>query len=215
MTVLSKYPEAVIYGAGGHAAVVIDTMRQSRQFRPAACLDRHPGSALFGVPVLGEEIGEELFAKGVRLAFIGVGETALRERLARRAIEAGFELISVVSPRAYVSSLTKIGKGVLVAAGAVVQPGVSVGDLAIVNTAASVDHDCQIGEAAHVAPGVTLCGNVMIGLRTWVGAGSTVVERVRIGNDVFIAAGSVVVEHVADHMRIAGVPARAMPSNAN
>jgi acetyltransferase EpsM len=65
-------------------------------------------------------------------------------------------------------------------AGAVINPGVKLGENVIVNTCASVDHECVIEDGAHICPGVHLGGKVSVdGHLDWYW--TTVKERVTIG----------------------------------
>jgi UDP-perosamine 4-acetyltransferase len=202
--------DIAIFGAGGHAAVAIDTFRQGGVFRPVACLDRNAGGNVSGVKIVEEQRSLRPLRDACRHAFIAVGDPGLRERLAKLAIAAGFRMANAISPYAYVSPQARLGSGVLVAAGAVVHPGARIGVLAIVNTRASIDHDCRIGRLVHVAPGSTICGGVRVGARAWIGAGSTVIENVSLGRNVFVAAGAVVTRDARSGLRLAGVPARPM-----
>jgi UDP-perosamine 4-acetyltransferase len=200
--------EIVLFGAGGHAKVVIETCIGT-SFRPVACLGESRWSNLVGVPVASEAGATDWLTKGVRLAFIAIGSNPIRERVAAKARELGFELATIVSPDARVSPTAKLGAGTVVMAGAIVQVEAEIGELGIVNTGASVDHECKLGRAVHVAPHATLCGNVVTGDRVWIGAGSTVIEETTIADDVFIAAGAAVVRDVERAgSRVAGVPAR-------
>ncbi|MGV8834194.1 MAG: NeuD/PglB/VioB family sugar acetyltransferase [Devosia sp.] len=208
----SCMPNTVLFGAGGHAKVVIDTMRHSGMGQPVACLARgsdHP--ALLGIEVMDEAMLGTLRAQGVTHACIAVGDATLRARLAADALAGGLALLTVISSRAYVADSVVVGAGVVICAGAVVQPDSRLDRLTIVNSAASIDHDSHVGELCHIAPGSVLCGNVTIGKRCWIGAGAVVIEHRSIADDVFVAAGAVVVKDaIHSGVRLAGVPARAM-----
>ncbi|MCS6761543.1 MAG: NeuD/PglB/VioB family sugar acetyltransferase [Candidatus Devosia symbiotica] len=208
----SGAPKTIILGAGGHAKVIIDTMRHSGIAAPIACVAREGGhSPLLGVEVIEQARLGELRAQGVTHACIGVGDAALRERLANDAMAVGLELLSVVSMHAYVSDTVVIGAGVVIFAGAVVQADSHIDRLAIINSAASIDHDCHVGELSHIAPGGVLCGGVTIGKRCWIGARSVVIEQRTVADDVFVAAGAVMVRNVVRAgSRWAGVPAHTL-----
>src|SRR5689334_15926347 len=112
----------VIMGAGGHAKVVIDQVQQLEIFDLVGCVARHEGGEPVGIPIIGDERAlPALRAKGVRYAFPAVGSIALRVRFARLLTALGFELASIVSPSAVVSKYARLGKGVVVMPGAVVQ----------------------------------------------------------------------------------------------
>lgn len=200
--------EIVLFGAGGHAKVVIETCIGTG-FRPVACLGDSRWTHLVGVRVDPESEATAWLAKGVRHAFVAIGSNSIRERVARQARALGFELATIISPRCYVSPTAKLGAGSVVMAGAVVQVEAEIGELGIVNTGASIDHECKLGHAVHVAPHATLCGNVVTGDRVWIGAGSTVIEGVSLADDVFVAAGAAVTRDVAiTGLRVGGAPAR-------
>ena len=200
--------EFVLFGAGGHAKVVIDTCTGT-QLRPVVCFGESRWTDLLGVPVAPEATARAWHAEGIRHAFVAIGDNYVRERVAAEARALGFELLSIVSPHAFVSPTARLGLGTVVMAGAIVQVEASVGEIGIVNTGSSIDHECRVGNAVHVAPHATLCGNVVVGDRVWIGAGSTVIEEMTIADDVYIAAGATVVGHIGEsRSRFAGVPAR-------
>lgn len=199
----------IVFGAGGHARVVIDACRSQGMYAPVACLGESKHGSVLGVPVRSEHDAAQMLRDGTRHAIVAIGHNGTRERVARQAVALGFELATVVSAQAYVSPDASIGAGSVVMAGAVVQPGARVGGLAIINTGATIDHDCTLDEAVHVAPGATLCGTVAVGSRVWIGAGATVIENTAIERDAFVCAGAVVVRGVPEAgSRLAGVPAR-------
>jgi UDP-perosamine 4-acetyltransferase len=200
--------DIVIFGAGGHAKVVIETCLGTR-YRPVVCLGGSRWTQLLGVPVASEGEAAAWLAKGVRHGFVAIGSNSVRERVAASARALGFDLVTIVSPHSYVSPTAMLGPGCVVMVGAAVQVEADVGELGIVNTGASIDHECKLGRAVHIAPHATLCGNVVAGDRVWFGAGSTVIEGVVLADDVFVAAGAAVTRNVAvPGLRVGGAPAR-------
>jgi UDP-N-acetylbacillosamine N-acetyltransferase len=206
-----KRQKLIIWGTGGHAAVVADIIRLAGQHALAAFVN-DVGSApdtFLGLPVLRSE--KELAAirkRGVRQIIIGIGDCPTRMRLAKLAQELGFQLCSALHPRAIIASNINIGAGTVLAAGAVVNPGASLANNVIVNTCASVDHHCGIGDGVHICPGARLAGDVTVGAGSWIGIGATVIEGVRIGEGTVIGAGAVVVSDIPARVLALGVPAK-------
>jgi UDP-perosamine 4-acetyltransferase len=199
----------VVIGAGGHAKVCIELLR-AMNLEVSWCIGgaADPETCL-GVPVLpGDAHLERLAREGHRKAFVAVGSNALRQRLGASARSLGFELVNAISPRAIVSPTARLGQGIAIMAGAIINADTSIADLAIINTSASVDHDGSIGEAAHIAPHCGLAGNVNVGARAFLGVGCKVIPGISIGADVLAGAGSVIVSNVPQSARIAGVPAK-------
>ncbi len=196
-------------GAGGHAKVVIEILEEAGEVAIAGITDRAAGGGdLLGYKLLGSD-GElaALYASGIRHAFPAVGDNATRLRILELLRREGFGLVNAISPRAAVSPRARLGAGVAVMAGAVIQVDAAVGDGAIINTGATVDHDCRIGECAHVAPGANLAGNVRVGAGALLGVGSRVIPRVSIGAWAVVGAGAVVISDVAEGVTVGGIPA--------
>jgi UDP-perosamine 4-acetyltransferase len=199
----------VVVGASGHAKVVIEILRAmgeevdfcvGNEASPATCL---------GVSVLkGDAHLERLRERGYHRVFVAVGSNAVRARLGEAVQRLGFELVNAISPQALISPTARIGKGVAVMAGAVINADSLIDDLVIVNTGATIDHDCHIGAAVHIAPQCGLAGNVTVGEGSFLGIGCKVIPRVSIGTGVTVGAGGVVVNPLPDGTLAVGVPAR-------
>lgn len=213
---LHKPGDVVVIGAGGHARVCVEILREMGCRVPACVVgDDHAAGApreCLGAPVLvGLSRLEALRREGIAALFVAVGDNGARQALARAACATyDMALVNAISPAASVAPSMRGGRGVAIMRGAVVSTGVALADLAIVNGGAVVEHDCVVGEAAHVAPGCALGGGVVVGPRALVGIGATLLPRVRIGADAVVGAGSVVIADVADGAVVAGVPARAL-----
>lgn len=206
-------PEIVFIGGGGHALVLLDALRASGNTRSAGVLDqRLVGTKVLDAPVLGgDELLDDCVASGARFFVIavgGVGDNRPRARLFDRAAAAGLEPLTIIHPAAVVSSHARLGRGVQILAGAIINAGAAVEEHAIVNTAAIIEHDCRIGRHAHVATGARLASTVMVGDYAHVGAGATVRQLIEIGEGAVVGAGAVVVKNVPAATTVAGVPAK-------
>ncbi|TXD41666.1 hypothetical protein FRC96_04165 [Lujinxingia vulgaris] len=196
--------QMVMYGAGGHARVLIDMIRQGRpDWEILAALDdgRTPPMDVLGVPIVGSSA--ELTAlrqAGVRLAALGIGavtDNARRSGLYQKLVDAGFHVPNLIHPDASVSASVTMGLGNQIFAGAVVSATVRLGDNTIINSGAVVSHDCEIGSHAHITPGAILAGNVKVGAGAVVGMGVTVYLGVTIGEGAMIANGVHIMSDVA------------------
>lgn len=195
----------VIYGAGGHARVVLDAIREGRRdLQVVGILDDgedRPDEVL-GVPVLGSaELLPELRERGIRCAALGIGAVThnrLRAELFERLKSLGFRLPAIIHPRASVEPSAFIGAGTQIFAGAVVGSTVEIGENVIVNSNVVVSHDSRVGDHVHLTPGALLAGNVEVGPRSVIGMGVTIYLGVRIGADVTIANGNHIVQDVEE-----------------
>lgn len=200
-------------GAGGHAKVVIETLRAAGGHDVAGLLDPRRelwGTTVLGVPVLGGDDELERQYDGVTRVFIGLGgaaDTRPRRRLYELARSHRFGVVSAVHPAATISPSARLGPGATVLAGAVVNADATLGEHVLVNTSAIVEHDCTVGSHAHVASGACLASGVDVGEGAHVGAGATVVQGVSIGVGAVVGAGAVVVRDVEPGTVVVGVPA--------
>lgn len=139
---------------------------------------------------------------------VSIGNCATRWRKHLELKAAGAPLVSLIHPKACVSSMANLGIGTVVMAGAVVNIDASLGEACILNTGATIDHDCHLGDAVHVSPGAHLSGNVTIAQGCWIGLGALVKQGVTIGSRVTVGAGAVVLKSTGDDVTVIGVPAR-------
>jgi UDP-perosamine 4-acetyltransferase len=202
-------------GAGGHAAVMIETVRAVGGYEIAGLTDPRRelwGSAVLGVPVLGDD--DELalqYDQAVSHAFIGLGgasDTNPRRRLFELARSTGFEIVTLVHPRAIVSPSAGLGNGTAVLAAAVVNTNAKLGENVLVNTGAIVEHDCLLDDHVHVAIGARVASGVRVEAGAHVGAGATVLQGLTVGVGAVVGAGAVVTHDVEAASVVAGVPAR-------
>jgi sugar O-acyltransferase (sialic acid O-acetyltransferase NeuD family) len=199
----------LILGAGGHAKVVADILR-CQGLRVAGFLDDDPqtwGTTRLGLSVLGAIASfADYQPDGLVL---GIGANQVRGQLVERlgpAVQALW--CNAIHPRATVTASVRLGRGVVIVAGAVVNPDTVLGDHVIINTGATVDHDCVIGDYVHIAPGVHVCGGVQIGSYAFIGVGAALTPGRRVGAQATVGAGAVVVRDVPPGVTAKGIPAR-------
>lgn len=196
-----------VIGAGGHAKVVISTLRESDHEVVGAFDDdpRKAGTAIMGVPVLGPT--EMIERYGVVGVISALGDNLLRKSLVE---SLGDRVIwrTAIHPRAYVHESVRPGEGTVVFAGAVIQPECRIGVHSIVNTGAIIDHDCRIGDYTHVAPGAHIAGGVDLEVGVFVGVGASIIQGLTIGAWSIIGGGAAVISPVPAGVTAVGVPAR-------
>ncbi|MBG9736824.1 acetyltransferase [Paenibacillus alvei] len=206
---MSSKQKTVIIGAGGHSKVIIDILRTDPMIEIAGCLDRSGKGEIMNVPVLGDDsMLPLLHDQGIRHAFVAIGDNNTRGRIARHVEQIGFTLINAISPHAYVAPSARLGSGIAVMPGAVINAEAYIHDLAVINTGATIDHETMIGRYCHVAPGSNLSGNVHVMEGTFLGTGTKVIDGILIGAWSILGAGSVAIRDLPARCLAVGVPAR-------
>lgn len=209
---MSEQRRVFLFGASGHAKVVVDAVLRSGCYSLVGIVDddQHRwGTSVGGVQVMGgRDAIPRLRAEGKVEAIVAIGDNRTRVAIAAWIRNCGIALASVVHPASTVGYGVQIGQGTVIMAGATVNPDARIGDNVIINTGAIVEHDCVIGDGVHIAPGCRLCGHVQVGAGTLLGAGTVVIPSVRIGSGTVIGAGSTVVQDVPDGAQGMGTPFR-------
>jgi UDP-perosamine 4-acetyltransferase len=202
-------------GAGGHAKILVELLQGVGGCTLVGFTDPRPDlkdTRLLGVPILGDDsLLPGLRCEGVEAAFVGVGATRdviVRKKLYELATGCGFEMITLVHPRAYVAPSARLGRGTVVLPCAVVNTDVTIGDNVTVYSGVIVEHDSVIGDHVHLSPGVHVAGGVAIGQEAFVGIGASIIQGIRIGAGAIIGAGAAVIRDVPAGSTAVGVPAR-------
>jgi sugar O-acyltransferase (sialic acid O-acetyltransferase NeuD family) len=203
----------VIVGAGGHATVVADILLRMRDsgaaVEPVACLDDDPsrhGTELLGVVVQGPL--DRLAAIAHEAVIVAIGDNRVRSGLFARLRAQGERFASAIHPSAVLAPDVRLGEGIMVCAGVVVNAATEVGDDVILNTGSTIDHHNRIGAHAHIAPGTHLGGEVSVGEGALLGIGVSVLPGRSIGAWTVVGAGGVVTRDVPAQVTAVGVPAR-------
>jgi sugar O-acyltransferase (sialic acid O-acetyltransferase NeuD family) len=199
----------IVYGAGGHAAVVVDVARTIQPDREIVVFDADPARD----PVLGLVVQSGLPDPAVLSpagyeVIVAIGNCMARKTVANQLGALGYPMATLIHPRACISAAAKIGTGTVVCANAVVNPRARVAQGCIINTNATIEHDCNIAPFCHISPGAVLAGGVSLGAQSWIGANATVRETCHIGAHVIVGAGSFVNTDLASDATYFGSPAR-------
>lgn len=202
--------QVYVYGAGGHGKVVADILLSAGTELAGFIDDGRPaGAALISsIRVVGgrEWIASNASRYSIRVA-LGIGDNAIRRKIAEYCAGLGFELVTAIHPSAIVSRFAQIDSGAVVMAGAIISPGATIRRGAVVNTAAVIDHDAIVEEFAQVMPNATMAGGTHLGAEASLGTGASMIPAVRVGAGSIVGAGAVVVRDIPDQVVAVGVPA--------
>lgn len=190
----------LIVGAGKTADVVLDLIREVGGLEPVALavdtgfVPAEPHAS--GLPVM--ELAEALdrFPASEVCAFVALGYHAcndLRADRMRRLASAGYDLVSLVSPRAYLASDVAVPANALLMAGASVQAGASLGLGAFVFSNSVIGHHSVVGACCWIASGAAIGGGSILGERCFVGLNATIGHEVELGRRCLVGGGALVI----------------------
>jgi sugar O-acyltransferase (sialic acid O-acetyltransferase NeuD family) len=200
----------LIYGAGGHAKVVVDILERQKKYQIVGLLDDRPekwDQLLASYRIIGGiDALQSAEWRSCKL-ILAVGDNKARMRLAHRLEGLTFQFATAIHPSAQIARDVTIHDGTVIMANAAVNSGTVLGSHVIVNTGSSVDHDCTIEDFAHIAPGAHVAGEVFVGSGTQVSIGASVIPSVHIGQWTIVGAGATVIGDLPDNVTAVGVPA--------
>ena len=197
-----------LYGAGGHAKVIMDVLKENG-IELTGIIDDNPHiREWMGYPVLSYD------PKRMFPILISVGNNSIRKNIAEQLYKKNAVFGTAISIHAIVSPYAKIGEGSVIMQGSILQSCCQTGKHCIVNTGAAIDHECILEDYVHVSPHATLCGNVQVGEGSWIGAGAVIAPGIKIGKRTVIGSGSVVCKDMPDGVTAYGSPCRIIKNNS-
>ena len=204
-------PDVVIFGAGGLGRMVLDTLRQSRRYRPVAFLDNDAalhGTAVDGLEVVGglEKVAE-FIAAGVAGGVVAIGDSPTRVALAEKLRQRGLPLISAIHPLANISPTARLDEHLIIGARVSISVHARIGAHSVLSAGSIVEHDNIIGRGAFLYPAVRLAGGVFVDDLATLGIGACVIPGRSVGREAYVEPGAVVIRDVAPGTTVGGVPA--------
>lgn len=184
----------LIVGAGGHGRSVAEAVLAAGKYELVGFLDdAAPGlQQVWDLPVFGATADLARCRQYADAAIVAIGNNRLREELQQKLNAAGFELATVVHPKAMVSPRAVVGAGCAIMAGAIVGTEAQLDAGVIVNCGAVVDHHCRVEEFGHLGVNAGMAGGAVLGRGAWMQAGSVLGYGVSVGGGAVLAPGEAI-----------------------
>lgn len=209
-----KKENIILFGASGHAKVIIDILLQMNEYHLVGLLDEHKAQGSFykGYSILGtlNDLNTLCKKEQVTGGIVAIGDNFTRAQKVKSilALIPDFKFIQAIYPNSYISDSVNIGVGSVVMPGVTIHADTHIGNHVIVNTNASIDHDCQIKNYVSIAPNATLGGLVTIGDYTSIGLGAGIIQDCTIGSNTLVGAGATCTHDLPDNVLALGLPAK-------
>lgn len=205
-------PSIVIFGGGTQAKCTIDIIEKEGKYTIAGIIDSKAeiGSSVYGHKVIGrqEQLKVLQDKHSIYGGIISVGDNWIRKIIYDDIVKrvSDFNFVNAIHPSTIIGNDVKIGKGVMVMAGCIINPGAIIEDFTFFATGAQIEHDCIIHDFASVSAGSVTGGLVEVGKYSAITLGVTIVDRIKIGENSVIGSGSLIMKDVPDNVLVYGIP---------
>ena len=170
------------------------------------------GSNIHGIPILGGTLDIlNIFKLGEfshLILGLGYKHFDLKKKLQNDLIQLGIPFGNILCKEAYINPTVKLGDGVFIMPGVVVDQRAEIGSGVVINCNATISHDSKVGSYSFIGPSSTLSGFLNIGERSFLGANCTIIDNLKLENEVIIGAGAVVNKDCQGKSTYIGVPAK-------
>ena len=190
---MSNKIRLVIVGGGGHGRSSIEAASLSEKFEVVGVLDDtiSPGTFVLNIPVLGPITSRFDFKDAFDQIFVAIGNNASREYLFRMLVDDGFDVATIIHPKAIVSPTATISAGAILMAGSIVCSKARIGFSAILNCGAIVDHDSIVEDFGHMGVNACMAGASFLGRGAWMQAGSALTQGASVPAGMVLLPNSV------------------------
>lgn len=191
-----------IYGASGHAKVIID-IAESINISVEQIFDDNINIDSINKQKVIHTLNKKLLETAT---IIAIGNNKIRKKV----VESFKGKISeaLIHKSAIISPMASLDNGTVVMPNACVNSTTKIGEHCIINTASTIDHDCVLADYVHVSPNAAIAGNVNIGEGTHIGIGAVIIPGIKIGKWVTIGAGAVIIRDIPDYALVVGNPGK-------
>ncbi|ADU24290.1 hypothetical protein [Ruminococcus albus] len=155
----------LIIGAGQYGAMLKESARALNLYDKIDFLDDHSEEAI------GTLADCAKFTDRYQCAIVAIGDADIRLAVTDKLKAAGYEIVSFISPKAYVSPSAKIAEGCVIEPMSVISTAVKVDRCCIISSGAVVNHNSVVGEGCHIDCNATVRSNQTVPPKTKVDYG--------------------------------------------
>ena len=156
---------------------------------------------------------EKIASKKDTKTIVCVSDSKKKEYFVNRLEKMGIQLTNAIHPKAVIAKTAKIGKNVIINAGAIIQPYAVIGDSVMIHAQVDVEHDCTVEDYVNLAPGVKLAGWVTVKKGAVVYTNACVIPCVTIGSYAIVGAGTTVRKNIPGNVTVTDKPVRIAKQN--
>lgn len=180
-----------LIGGGGHCKSCIDVIEQEKKYQIKGIFDlpKNVGKDILGHSIIGTDDDIVKYEKKENYFLITIGQIG---DPGKRLDYINLNLATIISPRAYVSKHSLIGKGTIIMHDVIINANARIGTNCIINSKSLIEHDVAIGDNCHISTNAVINGSVNIGRNSFIGSSSVTKNNISIPKKSFIKANSTV-----------------------
>lgn len=163
----------LIIGASTFSAVAYEIANDMNCFDKIDFVDDQRIVSTNGKKIIGNVASIAELSDKYRNVVVAIGSADVRQKIVDQIKSQNLcNLVSLVSPRAYISPNSKIMGGCIVEPMAVIHTGCTIGEGCIISAGAVVNHESVCGDFVHVDCNATVAGYSIVPPKTKVPCGS-------------------------------------------
>jgi len=143
---------------------------------------------------------------------VGLGEPIFRKELEQRITDSGYDLATLIHPKASISSTAVINKGTIIRQ-SIISSNANIGKNIYVQDFVYIGHDSKIGDHSMICSFVATGGFSTIEECSFIGMHVAVKEKTSIGKDCIVGAGAMVLDNLPNDVIAFGSPAKPIRKN--
>ena len=144
----------------------------------------------------------------IQTAIVAIGNNRVRGVKYNLFKDAGFEMLSIVHPKALIDTKVVFGDNVIIEMGTAIHTHSKIGNNVFLGGDALIGHHNIIGDHVLVGGNASFGGAVVVEDYASVGVGSSIKPGVNIGKGAIVGVGAVVIKDVEPGTTVVGVPAK-------
>ena len=155
----------LIIGAGQYGAMIKESARALNLYEKIDFLDDKNPIAIDTIDSYASHVDE------YQCAIVAIGNADIRIEMTDKLKAAGYQIMSFISRRAYVSPSATIEEGCVIEPMSSISTAVHIGRCTIISSGAVVNHNSTVSEGCHINCNATVRSNSTVPPRTKVDYG--------------------------------------------
>ena len=202
----------IVFGAGEFGTLIQNVMSYNQDFQIAAFGDDNMDKSKIttgNVPLFNQgDLFQFAKENEIQTAIMAIGNNRVRAVKYNLFKDAGFEMLSIVHPKALIDTKVVFGDNVIIEMGTAIHTHSKIGNNVFLGGDALIGHHNIIGDHVLVGGNASFGGAVVVEDYASVGVGSSIKPGVNIGKGAIVGVGAVVIKDVEPGTTVVGVPAK-------